>query len=94
MSKRDEYVTKLKGKLDEWNEDIDKLEAKAEHVKEDVKEKYAEEIETVKKQRDVVKQKTMELVESGEEAWEELKTGVESAWKKLTEAIDRAHSKF
>jgi hypothetical protein len=94
MSKRDEYVAKLKDKLDDWNEDIDKLEAKAENVKEDVKEKYAEEIEVVKKQREVVKEKTMELIDSSEDAWEELKIGVEAAWHKLTEAIDRAHSKF
>jgi uncharacterized coiled-coil DUF342 family protein len=94
MSKRDEYVARLKEKLDDWNEDIDKLEAKADHVKEDVKEKYAEEIESVKKHRDIVKEKTMELVDSSEEAWQELKTGVEAAWDKLTEAIDRAHSKF
>ena len=94
MSKRDEYVAKLKVKLDDWNKDIDKLEAKAEHVKDDVKDKYQEEIEVVRQQRDSVKEKATELINSSEEAWEELKTGVEAAWHKLTEAIDRAHSKF
>ncbi|MGD9386406.1 MAG: hypothetical protein PVF28_07615 [Thioalkalispiraceae bacterium] len=94
MSKRDEYVAKLKTKLDDWNEDIDKLEAKADNVKGDMKEKYAEEIDAVKKQREVVKEKANELINSSEEAWDELKTGIESAWQKLTEAIDRAHSKF
>ncbi len=94
MSKRDEYVDKLKHKLDDWNEDIEKLEAKADHVKDDLKDKYEEEIVVVRKQRDNIKEKTMELVESSEEAWDELKVGVEAAWHKLTEAIDRAHSKF
>lgn len=94
MSKRDEYVEKLKHKLDDWNEDIDELEAKADHVKADMKEKYQEELKVVHQQRETVKQKANELIESGEEAWEELRTGVEDAWHKLTEAIDRAHSKF
>ena len=94
MSKRDEYVAKLKNKLDEWNKDVDKLEAKSEHVKEEVKEKYHEELEVVKKQRDNARAKAMELIESGEEAWEELKVGVEQAWQKFTEAVDKAHSKF
>jgi len=94
MTKRDEYVDTLKHKLDDWNEDIDKLEAKADHVKDDMKKKYADEMDFVRHQRDNVKDKTMELIESSEEAWEELKTGVEAAWHKLTEAIDRAHSKF
>ena len=94
MSKRDEYVEKLKHKLDDWNEDIDELEAKADHVKADMKEKYQEELKVVHQQRETVKQKANELIESGEEAWEELRTGVEDAWHKLTEAIDWAHSKF
>jgi len=94
MSKRDEYVEKLKGKLDEWNEDLDKLEAKSDHVKDDLKDKYQEELELVKKERDDIKTKATELFHASEEAWEELSVGIEVAWKKLTEAIDRAHSKF
>ena len=94
MSKRDEYVEKLKHKLDEWNEDIDKLEEKSEHLKDDVKQAYDKEIGVLKQQRDSIKVKANELIHASEEAWEELRTGVEQAWKKLTEAIDKAHSKF
>ena len=94
MSKRDEYVAKLKNKLDEWNADIDKLEAKAEVVKEEAKELYEEEVSVVRQHRDNIKLKVNELVESSDEAWEELKTGVEQAWEKLSEAIEKAHSKF
>jgi predicted nucleic acid-binding Zn-ribbon protein len=94
MSKRDEYVEKLKHKLDDWNKDLDELEAKAEHVKGDMKEKYKEELAVVREQRESVKQKASELIDSSEGAWEELKTGVEDAWHKLSAAIDRAHSKF
>ena len=94
MIKRDEYIDKLKHKLDDWNDDIDKLEAKTEQVKDGLKEKYKEEIGVVRQQRDNIKVKTRELVDSSEEAWGELRTGIEAAWQQLTEAIDRAHSKF
>ncbi len=94
MSKRDEYVEKLKHKLDDWNEDIDKLEAKSSHIKEEMKEKYKDELVVVRQHRDTVREKVKELTESSESAWHELKAGVEEAWHKLTEAIDRAHSKF
>lgn len=94
MSKRDEYVEKLKVKLDEWNTDIDKLEAKAEHVKEDLKEKYHEEVNSVRQHRESVKGKLKQLAESSEEAWEELKAGTEEVLHKLNEAIEKAHSKF
>lgn len=94
MSKRDEYVEKLKVKLDEWNDDIDKLEAKTAHVKDELKDKYKEEIEFVRKEREDIKSKASELIHASEEAWEELSVGINAAWNKLTEAIDRAHSKF
>ena len=94
MSKRDEYVEKLKHKLDEWNDDIDKLEEKSEHLKGNVKVTYEKELGVLKQQRDTIKVKANELIHSSEEAWDELKVGVEEAWKKFTDAIEKAHSKF
>jgi DNA repair ATPase RecN len=94
MSKRDEYVEKFKVKLDEWNADLNKLEAKTEHAKENLKETYHEEIDAVRQQRDNIKDRLKELAGSSESAWEELKVGADEAWKKLSEAIDRARSKF
>ena len=94
MSKRDEYVEKLKVKLDEWNTDLDKLEAKAEHVKEDLKEKYHEEIKVAQQQRSDIKGKLKELISCSENAWEELKVGTEEVGEKLNQAIERVHSKF
>ncbi len=40
--KRDAYVQKLKGKLDEWNTEIDKLQAKSEQIKADAKDAVPE----------------------------------------------------
>lgn len=94
MSKRDEYVEKLKVKLDEWNADLDKLEAKAAHVKDDLKEKYHEEIKMVQEKRGDIKGKLKELISCSENAWEELKFSAEEVGKKLNEAIERVHSKF
>jgi len=93
MSKRDEYVEKMKHKLDEWNHDIDKLEEKSEHLKDDVKVAYQKEINSLKQQRETVKGKVNELIHASEEAWDELKVGVEEAWKKFTDAIGKAHSR-
>ena len=94
MSKRDEYVEKLKVKLDQWNNDLEKLEAKAEHVKDDLKEKYHEEIKVVQEKRGDIKGKLKELISCSENAWEELKVGAEAVGEKLNMAIERVHSKF
>ena len=62
MSKRDEYVAKLKDQLDELNALIDELEGKASHLKDETLAKYEKEISGLKK-----------LAESGRESLKELK---------------------
>lgn len=94
MSKRDEYLEKLKSKLDEWNQDLDHLEARASQVREDLKEKYHAEIALVREQRDAIKARSSELLHSSGEAWQELRSGIDAAWKDLGEAIKRARDRY
>ena len=49
MSKRDEFVEKMKGRLDEWNTEIDGLDEKVQKVKADLKEKYTAQIGELRK---------------------------------------------
>jgi hypothetical protein len=44
MSNRDAYVRKLKAKLDEWNAEIDKLQAKAELAEAEAKIEYEKQL--------------------------------------------------
>ena len=44
MSTRDEYVAKMQAKLDEWNAQIDELEAKARRAKAQAAQKHQERI--------------------------------------------------
>jgi len=92
--KRDAYVQKLKGKLDEWNADIAKLEAKAEQAKADSKVQYQRQIENLKAQHVEVERKIEELSRAGDNAWGDLKAGVEIAWQGLGEAVKSAASRF
>lgn len=91
---RDEYVKKLQAKLEEWNADIDRLAAKADEVKAELRHEYAEQLETLKAKQAVARQKFEELQKCGGCAWEDLKAGIELAWKAVAEAIDSAKSRF
>ena len=51
MSTRDEYVTAMKQRLDEWNAEMAVLEAKAHQTKEDAKEKYREQLRALHAKR-------------------------------------------
>ena len=72
MTKRDEYVAKLKLQLDELDAKMDKIEAKAKDAKEDVREKYQEEMVKLRTQSKLAKAKMAELKAAGEDKWEAL----------------------
>jgi predicted nucleic acid-binding Zn-ribbon protein len=94
MSSRDEYVRKMQAKLQEWNEEIDVLTAKASEVTAEVKHEYNEQIELLKTRQAEARQKMEELQKAGESAWVDLKAGIELAKSAMGEAIDSARSRF
>ena len=72
MSKRDEYIAKMKDQLDELNELIDELEGKARNLKDETLVKYEKEINGLKSMADSAKASLNELKSSGEDRWEHL----------------------
>jgi len=92
--KRDAYLEKAKAQLDEWNAELDSLEAKARGATADAKIKYDEEITAIRQRRDEAKRKFAEIQSASEDAWEQLKEGAEAAWNSLKEAVTKAKSQF
>jgi len=91
---RDAFVKKTKAKLDEWNAEIAKLEAKARQHEADAQVKFEERIETLKKKRESAEEEFDKLQQAGESAWEDLKAEVENAASSLGDAIRSAQSRF
>lgn len=91
---KDAYVEKLQAKMDEWNAEIKKLDAKARQAEADSKIKYEKELEDLRARRKDLEEKMSRLRKSGEGAWKDLKTGIESAWQSLDTAITSAASRF
>lgn len=94
MSMKDAYQQKLQAQLDEWNADIDKLKARADKAEASVKLEYYKQIEDLRMKQGVASKKLTELKLAGDDAWEDLKAGVESAWNTLGEAVQSASSRF
>ena len=91
---REDYIEKLKQKLDDWNTEIESLEAKAEQVAGSVKEQYHKQLEDAKLRRDELQDKLAELKHSSDAAWDDLKSGADLAWDALSSALKSAKSKF
>ncbi len=91
---RNEFVEKLKGQLDEINEEVDELEAKVNNAGADVKEEYQEKLQEAKAARVKAEGKLQELRDAGEDAWEDLKADAEHTWKALRNSVNYFKSHF
>ena len=98
METKDSYLKKMKAKFDDlnykWSLERNKLEAKAQHAKVEVKKKFEEKLKTLHEQREKMNQRLDQIDNASEEAWKDIKEGADSGWKSLNEAIKRARSHF
>lgn len=88
MSKRDEYIAKMKLQLDELNAKMDKLEARAKEAKDDARAKYKEEMTKLRQQSQLAKSKLEELKASSEDKWEAMVTEMEKIRDAFTHAFN------
>jgi len=88
MATREEYVEKMKRQLDEWNGDIDKLEAKLAELTGPSREKLEPYLVKAREGRDAAVSKLAELKNSGEAGWDKLEAEAEHLWKTLRQSIN------
>lgn len=90
MSKRDEYIAKMKLQLDELDTKMDKLEAKAADAKEDARAKYMEEMTKLRQQSKLAKGKLEELKAAGADKWDDMVAEME----KIRDAVLHSFNYF
>ena len=93
-TKKEEYIDKTAKQLKEWSAKIDEMETRMARTSAEVKAGYETFIKDTKKKRDDLSHKLHELGETGGDAWDALKTGIEAASKDLKHAIEAARDKF
>jgi hypothetical protein len=98
METKDSYSKKMKAKFDalndKWQIDCKKLENRAQHAKAEVKKKFEEQKQLLKKSREKMNLKLNQIDHAGEASWKDIKKGVDNAWQTLNEAIKKAQSHF
>ena len=94
MTNRHEYIEKFKTKLDEWDSEIDELEAKALKASADIKYELEDQLTSLRLKRDLARLKMTEVKDASEEAWVDIKEGADEAWGSLKEAIEKAWSHY
>ena len=94
MENRKDYIDKMVIRLREWDNEVQKLEVKAETAKTDVKASYNQQINELRLKKEEAQQKLKKIQDAGEDAWEELKDGAEKSWKIFEDSLKNAWGKF
>ena len=94
MATKEAYQKKLEAQLKEWDVKLDQLSAKAQTAKADARINYENELERLKSKRAAAHKTLEELGKRSENAWEDMKGGVEKVWDDMSKAIDKAAARF
>ena len=90
MTKRDEYIAKMKTQLDELNAKMSRVEANAKEARDEARAKYKEEMVKLRHQSTVAATKLDELKAASEDTWE----ATLSEMEKLRDAFVHSFSYF
>lgn len=82
-TKMEIYKEKAQARYDQYNAKIDELLARFNESKADTKMKIKNQFEDLTNQRETVAEKLDEMKDTGEAAWEEMRSGIDSAMSEL-----------
>lgn len=94
MSSKNAYSKKIQAQLDEWDADIQKLQARADRAEANAQLEIRKQVKTLKRKRQEAGDKLAELKAAGDDAWEDFKDGLEAAKDSLGSALKSATSRF
>ncbi|MBI1179272.1 MAG: hypothetical protein GC201_01860 [Alphaproteobacteria bacterium] len=94
MSARDAYVEKLKAQFDQWNDQIDDLETRLRKASTEARSQIESQMAILRARRDETRARLEELRRASEDAWGDLRAGLEKARDDLAEALRTAASRL
>ena len=94
MEKRNVYLEKIEANLALYNAKLAVLKAETAEVKADMKLEYLSQVDNLEKKRDDFMVKYVQLKETSEHGWEDVKVGTEKSWNDLKDSIEKAISRF
>ena len=94
MELKEAYKQKMAAELKEWNAQIKLLEARAENAGADVAVRRAEALKELRAKQAAASEKMLELEKSTGEAWVQVKETADKIWEELKAGVAEAHAKF
>lgn len=94
MLTKDEYVSQMQAKLDEWNAEIDELEARARKNQAQAAPGYNERLSELRAKKNEMSEQLKEIQSATGDAWQSLKLGTETMWKNLKTTLRESKDAF
>jgi chromosome segregation ATPase len=91
---RKHFIETLKGRLDDLDDRIKKLEMKGKQFEGEARKEYENRLQDLREKRRHVDRKLDELRAAGEEKWQALKDEAEHTWKALGNSFNYFKSHF
>lgn len=91
---RKNFIETLKGRLDDLDARIKKLELKGKEFEGEARKEYEKRLQDLREKRRHVDRKLDELRAAGEEKWQALKDEAEHTWKALSSSFNYFKSHF
>ena len=94
MNAKKAYEQKQQARLDEWAAEIDKLKAKAERADAEARIKLIDNIQEAEAMQNKVENQLEKLRSSTDDAWTDIKRGLDEAAESLGSSLRSAASRF
>jgi hypothetical protein len=91
---KEEYEKRLQPVLQDLDDRIDVLKEKAKGAAREAKKRYAQAIEELRREKEVVREQLAKARAAAPGAWNEVKAGVSAAWDDLRKAFERANERL
>jgi multidrug resistance efflux pump len=94
MEDKKSYLQNLADQLHHWEVEIDELKTRAGRAQAEAKAGHLNQIDDLCMKKEAAQSKVKQLQEAGDEAWDDMKAGVEKSWAELMGAFAEAFAKF
>jgi chromosome segregation ATPase len=91
---RNEFIDKMKDRLDELDKEIEDLKQEADKFDAEAKKEYENRLHDLREKRRDAKRRIDDLQSAGEEQWQKVKDEAEHAWNALGNSFNYFRSHF
>lgn len=94
MEDKKSYLQNLADQLHQWDVEIDELNARVDRANAEAKMEHLNQIDDLRTKKEAAQSQMKQLQAAGDDAWDDMKAGVEKSWTELSGAFASAFAKF